>query len=137
MREDSILVSPAPWAKLRLAAEILLIYVQARWAMGKEELEPLVARLRASKFEPVPLSQADRIHLAATVMHLLGVLPTDSRCLVRSLVLLSLLQRRGLTSTLVIGVRSEPDFAAHAWIEYGAEALLPTGGGEFARLTEI
>ena len=55
----------------------------------------------------------------------------------RSLVLLSMLEKRGVASTLVIGVRSEPEFAAHAWIEYEGEALLPSGNGQYARMVEI
>ena len=46
------------------------------------------------------------------------------RCLTRSLVLVRLLQRRGLTAELRIGVdRTSPSFAAHAWVEHAGVAL--------------
>jgi len=72
-------------------------------------------------------------------MRLLSVLPTDSRCLIRSLVLLALLERRGAGATLVVGVRTEPQFAAHAWVECQGEALLPMTDGDdrFERLTTL
>ncbi len=49
-------------------------------------------------------------------------LPFDSRCLARSLVLVSVLSRRGIDSVLVIGVAVEPKFTAHAWVESGGMA---------------
>lgn len=126
-----------PWAKLRLAGEILSTYVRVRWAMRREELHLLVRRLRTSGGAAQPFPQERREQLAGAVMGLLAVLPTDSRCLVRSLVYLAMLERRGVESTLVIGVRTEPEFAAHAWVECESEPLLPSGDGEFAPLTVI
>lgn len=105
--------------------------------MGREELGAVVARLRAVRAPAEPMSQANRFRLAGAVGRLLAVLPTDSRCLVRSLVLLALLERRGVASTLVIGVCTEPEFSAHAWIECEGEELLPSGGSQFARLTAL
>jgi hypothetical protein len=52
----------------------------------------------------------------------------------QSLVLIGLLSRRGISSVLVIGVKSSPDFEAHAWVEHNDRALLPSG--EFRRLVE-
>lgn len=77
------------------------------------------------------------LRLGRAVSRTLRLLPTDSRCLVRSLVLTGLLARRGLSSTLVIGVRPEPEFAAHAWVEHAGEPLLQTGEGRYGRLAEI
>lgn len=78
------------------------------------------------------------IRLGQAVVRTLMLLPTDSRCLIRSLVLLRLLSRRGIGSTLVIGVRhGDQPFAAHAWVEYQQIPLLASGGGHFARLLEI
>jgi hypothetical protein len=57
--------------------------------------------------------------------------------LTRSLVLTRLLARRGIPSTLVIGVRSQPSFVAHAWVEYRGSALLPAERGTFQRLVEL
>lgn len=124
-------------AKLRLGVEILSTYVRMRWAMGRTELPQLVDRIRAEGVAKPAAGEVDAGSLAGAVMGALAVLPTDSRCLVRSLVYLSLLARRGVSATLVIGVRSEPSFAAHAWIEREGEALLPSGDGEFRPLTVI
>ena len=97
----------------------------------------VVKRLRSLAAEPRPLDARGRAHLAGAVERVLSVLPTDSPCLVNSCVLLALLERRGIASSLVIGVRAGTDFAAHAWIECEGEPQLPTGGGEYARLTEL
>jgi hypothetical protein len=125
------------WTKLRLAGEILAVYGRVRWAMRREELESVVARLRAGRVEAEPFPLAEREQLAGAVMGVLSVLPADSRCLVRSLVYLTLLARRGVESSLVIGVCTEPEFKAHAWVECEGEPLLPSGDGEFATLTVI
>jgi hypothetical protein len=124
-------------AKLRLSAEILSSYCRVRWALRRSELGSIVARLRATPVDARPLVAADRHRLASAVGRVLAPLPTDSRCLTRSLVLLALLERRGVAGTLVIGVRPEPLFAAHAWVECEGEPLLPNGAGEFARLTVL
>jgi hypothetical protein len=105
--------------------------------MRREELHRLVERLRSTGGAAEPCPQARREQLAGAVMGLLAVLPTDSRCLVRSLVYLAMLERRGVESTLVIGVRTEPEFAAHAWVECENEPLLPSGDGDYAPLTVI
>jgi Transglutaminase-like superfamily len=39
-----------------------------------------------------------------------------------------LLGRRGIPSRVVIGVRTSPEFAAHAWVEQEGLPLLPTDG---------
>ncbi len=50
--------------------------------------------------------------------------PFVINCLPRSLVLCGMLRRAGLTAELRIGVQKESDaFAAHAWVEYGGQAL--------------
>src|SRR5262249_14484623 len=111
-------------------------YCRARWVMSRE-LASVVAGFRGGEARGLPLSRTGRQHLAHAVERVLRPLPTDSRCLVRSLVLLALLARRGVSRTLVIGVAAEPEFAAHAWIECEGEALLPSGNGLYARMVEI
>ena len=76
------------------------------------------------------------------VARTLRLLPTDSRCLMRSLVLSALLARRGIDSSLVIGVRTAEAFGAHAWVEHEGRPLLPTGASAsgaapFHRLVEV
>lgn len=52
--------------------------------------------------------------------------PGGSHCLTRSLVLLYCLQQRGLLGSLRVGVTAPGDFRAHAWVEFGGEALNET-----------
>jgi Transglutaminase-like superfamily len=128
----------SPWAKVRVVGEILATYPRLYRAMRREEIRDVVARIRAEPVEAAePLPRLARVQLGGAVIRVLGLLPTDSRCLIRSLVLLSLLHRRGVESTLVIGVGVEPQFAAHAWIECEGETLLPWGNGTYERLTEV
>ena len=61
--------------------------------------------------------------------------PGDSRCLIRSLVLVRVLARRAIPSMLVIGVRKNPGFKAHAWVEHEGKAIL--AAGDYTRLTEL
>lgn len=121
--------------RVRLAAEILVTYARVRWLMARLELPETVARLRAGTV--AARGPVNPWHVAGATARVMALLPTDSRCLMRSLVLLRLLAVRGEASTLVIGVRTDPDFAAHAWVEWEGAGLLPTGGGEYQRLTEV
>ena len=122
-------------ARVRFAGEILVAYVRVRWLMARLELPDAVARLRAG--QPRTAGQVNPWHVAGATAKVMSLLPTDSRCLMRSLVLLRLLAVRGVATTLVIGVKTDPGFAAHAWVEWQGAGLLPTGGGEYQRLTEI
>jgi Transglutaminase-like superfamily len=64
-------------------------------------------------------------------------LPGDTRCLVRSVVLVGLLARRSVATTLVIGVLPGDRLRAHAWVELDGQALLDDGGSRYERLTEL
>ena len=117
--------------KARLTFEILGTYVRARFLLIRRGLPAAVEALRAvelrSDAQPPDgerVAQAVGVRLGMAVCRVLAVLPTDSRCLVRSLVLTRLLARRGVPGTLVIGVRPGPNFQAHAWVESGGVALL-------------
>jgi hypothetical protein len=68
--------------------------------------------------------------LGIIVQRLLALLPTDKRCLIRSLVLLRLLEQRTMDAVLVIGVRRDNEFTAHAWVEHQGVPVLPAGGYE-------
>ena len=75
--------------------------------------------------------------LAWVVSRTLRLMPGDTRCLARSLVLTRLLARRGIPAKLVIGARAAPNFLAHAWVEYDGQPVLSPGDGSFARLVEL
>ncbi len=139
------LVGPlSPSQKLSLSMEVVVAYVRVRWTLARGNGVPeTVELLRATAPPPERALGGDRaenvagLRLGRAVGKTLGVLPTDARCLIRSLVLMSLLAQRGIASSVVIGVKSEPEFGAHAWVESGGTPLLPPSEGEFSRLVEI
>jgi len=129
-----------PAERLRLAAEIVAAYVRARRELRSVPIAEAVASLR---HEPPSVATADARMLAEAwrlgraVTRTLRLMPGDTRCLVRSLVLTQLLSRRGIPAKLVIGARTDPDFLAHAWVEYDGQPVLPTGDESFGRLVEL
>ena len=126
--------------KLRLAIEILRAYVVVRWSLRLRGVTTTLTSARCPHGGVIALDggnqQATAERLAVGVQKTLGVLPLDSRCLIRSLVLTRLMARRGLDSTVVFAARTQPEFAAHSWVEYRGVPLLPTGDG-FHRLKEL
>lgn len=130
-----------PGEKLRLALEIVGVYVKVRIWLLRRELPGVLEAVRSAD-RPVAedvglVQQATGYRLGRVVGRTLSKLPADSRCLVRSLVLSRLLARRGIPASLVIGVKLDPEFAAHAWVESGGMALLPAGETEYGRLLEL
>jgi hypothetical protein len=83
------------------------------------------------------MSFEDAAWFGRGVTRTLRALPTDSRCLMQSLVLVDILARHGVTTSLVIGVRPGEDFLAHAWVELDGRPLLPPHEHEFSRLTSL
>lgn len=128
-------------AKASLAAEILLTYLTTRWYLHRRALPSVVARLRQVEDRPgLPrLGISDGIRLGRAVGKTLSMLPLDSRCLLRSLVLMRLLARRGETPKLVIASRPGGDngFQAHAWIEVGGQPLLPPASSSYGHLVTL
>jgi hypothetical protein len=128
---------PTP-ANLLLGAEVLAAYARVRWLLHRKGLEGTVATLRAGAGRRRQQLDPDGAwHCARAVLRVLGRLPADSRCLMRSLVLLSLLARRGTDAELVIGVLPAPRFTAHAWVEYRGVPLLKPGEALEGRLLEL
>lgn len=148
--------------RARLIAEILASYRQARKALRQTPIESAVQTLRG---HPGPHdahgdgngdSDGSRVAQAAqtgvngetrllgeahrlgrAVQRTLRLVPGDTRCLTRSLVLTQLLSRRGIPAKLVIGARATPSFLAHAWVECAGRPVLPAGDGSFGRLVEL
>jgi hypothetical protein len=131
----------SPLGKAKLVREVLITYVRMRWLLLRRGLPGTVAALRATGVpalsDPELLQQVRSMRLGNGVARTLRVLPTDGRCLMRSLVLLGLLAKRGIAATLVIGVRTEGGFLAHAWLELGGVALLESHGEAYSRLVEL
>jgi hypothetical protein len=125
-------------ARVPLAAEIALACLLARRELTRSPIEQALARLRgAPSCPPADAQLVQARHLARATARTLAYLPGDTRCLVRSLVLSRLLARRGIDSRLVLGTSTEPDFAAHAWVECVGVPVLDPGAGRFARLAEL
>lgn len=125
--------------KAALTCEILVAYVAVRRRLWRTEFpEALAAIRRTPARKPAggdPIAVGQRMgHATGRVLRLL---PTDSRCLMRSLVVVRLLARRGIDVRLVLGVSGPQDFVAHAWVERGGVPFLPTGGDAFRRLAEL
>jgi hypothetical protein len=126
--------------KTSIALEIIPTYIRARRLLARREFPDALARLRERKERsglPTLDQQLVGVRLGRAVEQTLRRLPTDSRCLIKSLVLTRLLARRGIHADFVIGVRSEDGFQAHAWLEKDGVALIDDGGGAYARLTEL
>src|SRR5688500_12902705 len=92
-------------AKIALAAEIAAAYLRVRWLLRRHSLPAVVEKLRAGATHaavvvPEGLARMTGLRLGRAVSRTLAVLPGDSRCLVRSLVLTALLARRGIASSL-------------------------------------
>jgi hypothetical protein len=130
-----------PKDKARLVSEILALYVRTRRLRAAAPLPECLAQLRLSAREVADedprVTHLRAWRLGSAVSRTLRVLPTDSRCLIKSLVLVALLARRGIDSTLVIGVRPGRDFEAHAWVEHLGDPVLPDGGDSYERLGEF
>jgi Transglutaminase-like superfamily len=127
--------------RIRVGTEILATYGAARWWMLRLSFPESVAAAREVRPNARVEIPDDELHLAGVrlgnaVQRTLRALPVDSRCLVTALVLTRMLARRGIDSSFVLGVRSQPQFAAHAWVERNGVALLPTTP-DFERLSEF
>jgi hypothetical protein len=127
--------------RFRVAAEIVASYASARWWMLRLSFPEAVAAARDVQPKArIELSDEELrvagVRLGQAVQRTLRVLPVDSRCLVTALVLTRMLARRGIDSSFVLGVRSQPRFSAHAWVERNGVALLPTTP-DYHRLSEF
>jgi Transglutaminase-like superfamily len=124
------------WAeRVALVAEILATYVIVRRQVRRHDLPTAVAALRGGRRLAVVDREPRR--LAAFAERIVARIPGDSRCLMRSLVVLAMLSRRGIDARLVLAARPTPEFAAHAWVERNGDPLLPTRGFGDARMAEL
>jgi transglutaminase-like putative cysteine protease len=131
-----------PMERVRLAREIVAAYLQARRELRRAPIESVVATLRWEEASKPPLTPGPRAleearRLGWTVARTLKLMPGDTRCLARSLVLTRLLAQRGIPAKLVIGAQADPEFFAHAWVECDGEPVLSPGDGSFGRLVEL
>jgi hypothetical protein len=127
---------PSP-AKLWLRAEIAWTTMRVRRVLRRNDLSAALDRCRnaAAPSEPAP-SRDEVVRVARAVRRTLGALPGDSRGLIASLVLISVLARRGLDASLVVG-RPRNGFGAHAWVEVRGLPALPAAKDKFAQLAAL
>jgi hypothetical protein len=125
--------------KVRLILEILAAYPAAQRLVRANRLQDMVSAAREVDSSPhcvaAELEHTLAVRLGVAVTRTLRLLPTDARCLVRSLVLTRLLARRANPSQIIIGVTTGDEFAAHAWVEHEHQPVLPPGRHE--RLMEL
>ncbi len=121
------LIKPIPrTAKAALLVEILVAYARVRWLLWRRDLPSVVASLRGRRRSRPTFAPGDRRSPRAG-----GRTDASARSvrlpLPRPLARLddACSSRRGIASTLVIGVDVDPAFSAHAWVESGGRALLP------------
>lgn len=130
-----------------IALEVVRAYAWVRvrhWPRARKDLPGTVSALRAAARSRAPgaaptaaaaLAQGRRLGYA--VGRIVSLMPTESRCLMRALVLTAALERRAISSAIVIGVRPGSRLAAHAWVELEGEALLPPHRSTMQRLVEL
>ena len=120
-----------------LTREIVATYRRARRLMRSLDLARALAVLREEPRPPagdVAAEHGDQrfaaVRIGRAVILVLGRLPADRRCLIRSLVVSSMLARRGIPARLVLGVRPDADdpFLAHAWVEHAGLPVIPDEG---------
>jgi transglutaminase superfamily protein len=132
-------ISPAE--KIALGVEVLGAYRQARRALSRADLPTALRELRGgADIDDGDFSASSHLtgkQLGGAVSKTLSVIPMRSKCLMQSLTLTAMLTRRGIDSSLVIGVNSGEKFGAHAWVEYHGRPLLPVFRRRFERLTEV
>jgi Transglutaminase-like superfamily len=133
-----------PGQKLRLGLEILITYLEVRVAIRRHPLPDVLVSLRrppksADRRRPLPDGRCDGERLGAAVTRALSPLPTNTLCLMQSLVLLRLLARRGGDAKLVIAVAPEEgvELSAHAWLESDRGPLLVPADDGYGRLVSL
>lgn len=111
--------------------KVILFVLPFRWIAPRlgRTVEPLRAAVSADRVEA-----AKRIGWAVSLAA--RNLPWHSRCLVRAVAAKVMLQRRGLRSTLYLGVRRDDDreVSSHAWLRFGD---VPLVGGRSAGYTVV
>jgi hypothetical protein len=128
--------------RARLALEVVRSYVRVRLLLRRADLPTVLQTLRKRRAAGAPPRDPVDVgrHLGRAVVHTLRHLPGDSRCLVRSLVLVDLLAARAIEADLVIGVAppgGSSELAAHAWVERSGVALLRDDEHDFPRLAAL
>jgi hypothetical protein len=124
-------------SQLRLGAEIVWTAVRVRRLVRTNDLPAVVARCRENEHRSVATpARSELVCVGRTVRKIVGLLPGNSSPLVSSLVLIAVLARRGVDTSLVIGMRGGEQVAPTAWVEI-SEAPVPRVRHKFAQLVAL
>lgn len=118
-----------PWAEQRVVGELVWELGRARWELRRRPFKEIAGTLGAvgglTPFEVAPHPLPLRVK--GFIESLVPLLPWESLCLVQALAARRVLDRRGVPTTLYLGVRREGEaLKAHAWLRWGSRHL--TGG---------
>jgi hypothetical protein len=95
-----------------------------RWMLTRRGFNETINQLRSLRStNPAPSDERTTVeHIVAQVAVAGALFPGRARCLEQALALHSLLRRRGIPTTVYLGVRPHR-FQAHAWVEYRGQPL--------------
>jgi hypothetical protein len=123
--------------KVLVVLEILAEYPRVWWGLRTKGLHPTLAAVARPPESDDPRHRVVAERMGRAVDRTLTALPSDSRCLIRAVVLARVLARRGVGSRVVLGARAAPEFRAHAWVEQRGVPVLPAGDYARGRLVEL
>lgn len=126
-----------PGGRALVVLEILAEYASVWWGLRRNGLRATLAAVARPPEGDDPREHVVGVRMGRAVDRTLAALPSDSRCLIRAVVLARILGRRGVGSRVVLGVKAGPDFTAHAWVEHCGLPLLAPGDFAHGRLTEL
>ena len=112
-----------PERRVLLQAMLLLpLFWAALRVLGLSRLNSLATQ--APRAAGAPRLDVEPVTIGALINSAGNLVPFPSTCLTRSLLLVWLLHRRGLSGELRIGVRTiDGRLDAHAWVEYAGRPL--------------
>lgn len=123
-------LSPDERLLLVQAWEFFLLAELCLWILPFKRLMTLPDKLLAKRRGEAPLELAPSIARMAWLVEVASrYAPVNVTCLKKALVLSWLLGRRGIATTLRIGVaRQQGDLTAHAWLELNGQVILGLPG---------
>ncbi len=128
-----------------VAGEIAHAYLGCRFALRRHGVAGALrwARAPATVTDPTErimqgpaVDIAAGARLASITARALQRVPTDTRCLIQSLVLVRLLANRGVHGQLALAVRRH-EAAAHAWVEVAGQAVSPPAADGFVQVSTL
>jgi hypothetical protein len=123
--------------KALVVVEVLAEYARVWWGLRRNGLRATLDAVARPAERDDPRDGLVAVRMGRAVDRTLAALPSDSRCLIRAVVLARVLARRGIGSRVVLGAKAAPDFTAHAWVEHHGVALLPAHDYMAGRLAEL